>query len=118
VPKEKFTCVFTAVGVAEGDRDADNHAGGGHSGHVRITVEAYDWHDALDVLGKKLSSVKDPPLPGESPVGPSVWERVQRGPNYEEARKLALSWLEANDLLVDGPRVESLTALIEGLLDG
>ncbi len=116
MPKEKFTCVFTAVGIADGDRDAGDHAGGGRSGHVRVTVEAYDWRDALDVLGKRLSSVKDPPKPEDGPVGPSVWERVQRGPNYEEARKLATSWLDAHVVSAAPQTVESLTALIEGLL--
>jgi len=114
----KFTLVFSAVGVGAGET---TYGDSGHSGLVHVQVEAEDWKGALVVFGKRLSNVLGN-VPTEEPekTGPSVWERLRMpGPQNEEARRLAVQWLEGHQLLPDGekgPRVESLTGLIEGLL--
>ena len=113
-----FTLVFSGVSVGAGDR-AGRLGDLGHSGLLHIEVEADDWRHALIVGGEKLSTavarVSSPRAQDEP--GPTRWERMRVGPHREEAQRLASEWIaNSNGEPVDA-LVESLTDLIEGLLD-
>lgn len=96
-------------------------------GTIGVTVYACDWKDAFDVVGNTLTGVARPY--GELTTGPAKqrvrsseterptsWEHVTSGPNHDEARKLARDWTRSNS--GSTPALDdSLTALIEGLLD-
>lgn len=130
VPKQRFTVTWEA-GVREGED------GGGPTakGVIGVVVDALDWRDALDEVGKALTFWAEQRRPMEAdlcargiwgprvrtltergPERPSSWDRVQEGPNHDEAKRLALAWLEQNTF-VSRACDRSLIALLEGLLD-
>jgi hypothetical protein len=124
----KYTIEFSGVGVyseglVERSISGSTYVGGNRetSGLLHVEIESGSPHEALSTLGRRLSDVLAPPIdaPKDFDPGQSVWDRL-KNPNHEEALRLAQQWFLANGLKEDalrGVRLQSLTGLIEGILD-